>query len=323
MEQLHNSESCDTHGEHTSSQRTKVVDQTWGGGLPIKPHNLYKLSTKEDQYHIHKTLGIFSLLNYYYRFYLCWTTGSAGFSSSYSSLFCILAHMALSGTSLIFHIPNNRIRSKPMIWPEFRIHSILFAYRSFISMLLFWTEDYFELHWLRYYNPLINGAIVISIMVLADKTSDYYRRVGHIKPDDTTMRTMPFPDNTPSYVITGLNYYYSVCQLICTLTIVTALNYDRIFLVVYSIQLAALLMTMVRKNICTAGFWHASYAAALGINYVFGYYDTLYSDPSRHDLNKLFWVLVAYTIFARFILNMNKYVMWSTVTAVVMMVPHE
>jgi hypothetical protein len=38
--------------------------------------NLYKLITKEDKFYIHKFLGIFSLTNYIYRYYLLLFYGS-------------------------------------------------------------------------------------------------------------------------------------------------------------------------------------------------------------------------------------------------------
>jgi len=38
--------------------------------------NLHKLVTKEDSTHIHKILGIFSLANYIYRYYLLFCYGS-------------------------------------------------------------------------------------------------------------------------------------------------------------------------------------------------------------------------------------------------------
>jgi hypothetical protein len=45
-----------------------------------------------------------------------------------------ILHAGLSWSSLLFHIPAKRNKSNPMIWPEFRWHSICFACRSFVAM---------------------------------------------------------------------------------------------------------------------------------------------------------------------------------------------
>jgi hypothetical protein len=114
----------------STSQSKSLVDVIVDMAF-LKPRNVHKLMTKEDGHfgHVHKIIGITALGHYFYRTYLLFTTGSMQFDSSKFTLCCILLHMVLSVSSFIFKIPNNRINSAPMIYPEFRLHSIIFAYR--------------------------------------------------------------------------------------------------------------------------------------------------------------------------------------------------
>ena len=38
----------------------------------LRDTNLHKLVTREDQTHIHKILGLGSLINFIYRYYISW-----------------------------------------------------------------------------------------------------------------------------------------------------------------------------------------------------------------------------------------------------------
>lgn len=52
-------------------------------------------------------------------------------------------HAGLSVSSIIFHIPKVRIKEGSRIWPEFRLHSIVFACRSLACMSIVWYEERF------------------------------------------------------------------------------------------------------------------------------------------------------------------------------------
>ena len=132
----------------------------------LRPANVHKLATKEDGHygHIHKIIGSAALAHYAYRTYLLVTTGSMQFDSSMFTLYCILLHMVLSGSSFIFKIPSNRINSAPMIYPEFRLHSVIFAYRSLIVMILMWAAKRYDTVYPLYFR----GVIVLLTMVAAD-----------------------------------------------------------------------------------------------------------------------------------------------------------
>ena len=142
----------------------------------VRTENFMKMITKEDGhfFHIHKIIGMLVLTHYIYRFYMVLTTGSMQFDSSLFTPYCILLHMLLSGSSFIFRISEKRIQSAPMIYPEFRLHSIIFAYRSLIVMLLMWASVYFEVPFLLY----LRGPVVLVTMVLADVVTNAYKDQG-------------------------------------------------------------------------------------------------------------------------------------------------
>jgi len=247
--------------------------------------------------HIHKTLGLVSTLHYLARFILLATTGSMRFDHSPRTLFWIAVHVALSGTSLVFKIPLKRNPVSPMIWPEFRWHSILFAYRSLAVFFLLWTTTTMATA------HCIRGIIVLATIYLADHTTRYYKRIDAVPHNDSTMRGMPMPDSWSTNTVSSLNMFYSVSQVLATLGTLIATNMEVHFIILFPIQLAAFLMTCVRKGIITSRTWHILYATALGINY-------LYWIRQIH----LFSVLVVLVFcVARFTYRINKYLLWTTV----------
>jgi len=270
--------------------------------------NIPKLLSHEDPFHVHKLLGVGSLAHFGYRVY---TTAvrpehSMGFVEGAGGTLALIAmHAALSGTSLLFHIPRNRVRKLPMIWPEFRLHSIIFAYRSLLAMLCFWLDGYFQTRLFSY----VRGGLVVTTLVSADIVTAYYKKIDQLKPGETTMRSMPFPEQTPAAVIRATNFYYSFSQVLATLNILFAMNMNRAFAALFPIQLAAFLMTLVRKSILTAGEWHVAYGAALGINYV---YAAVAPDEGSIPL-AAYWCIAAAFVVLRFRYNMNKYLLWSSI----------
>lgn len=84
-----------------------------------------KLFTKEDPNGVHKYLGLFVLLNFIFRFgQMFFGDPSAGLGTRMGkgpgvvSGLCLVPHAMLSMSSLIFHIPRQRVKKSPMIWQE-------------------------------------------------------------------------------------------------------------------------------------------------------------------------------------------------------------
>lgn len=264
--------------------------------------NSYKLVTNEDPFHIHKTLGSLTWVHFIYRFYqcLCLPNYTFGFDPSNPWTHAwIFLHMALSGTSLLFHIPNNRVKMAPMIWPEFRLHSILFAYRSLIVL---WCQWYLP-SWI-YIRPMM----VFLTLFLADCVSNHYKKIGYLQ-NQTTMRSMPFPSYIAPCLIQSINLFYSMSQIFATMNVLYG-SPEAIFLTLFPIQLAAFWMTLVRKGILTAGQWHLYYGFSLFLNFVYAQF---------HSNNVLLlnnpYYLISGICFgiARFYYHMDKYLLWTCV----------
>mmetsp|Transcript_21837 Transcript_21837/g.21130 ORF Transcript_21837/g.21130 Transcript_21837/m.21130 type:complete len:325 (-) Transcript_21837:64-1038(-) len=270
----------------------------------LRPANVHKLMTKEDGHygHVHKMIGSAALAHYIYRTYLLVTTGTMQFDSSMVTLYCILLHMLLSVSSFIFKIPNNRINSAPMIYPEFRLHSIIFAYRSLIVMILMWGSKRYESVVPLY----LRGAVVILTMVAADKVTSTYKDQG------TTMRAMPFPAYISPLTRDRLNVFYSVCQIFATSQVLFSYHLDEVFAVVFPIQIAALLMTMVRKSIISAGAWHYYYSLSLLSNFVVGPIAGWFN-PATTPGGFFFPSALIFCALRFNVRGLNKYMLWGIV----------
>ena len=215
----------------------------------IRLHNSHKLVTKEDPYHIHKTLGTICLVNYGYRYYLLLTRGTMDLNNPFAA-YLVVAHAALSCTSMIYRIPKIRNKTGPMIYPEYRIHSILFALRSAVCFFL------------TYYHCSIvyRFAACYATMVLADIATSRY----NTDTDSTTIRNMPFDNQIAEEDRTKIIQMQSSQQIAATLFMLG--NLDSCFSPMFAIQIAAFLMTLVRKNIIHPTMWHLLYNLSLWIN---------------------------------------------------------
>jgi hypothetical protein len=216
----------------------------------LQDTNLHKLVTKEDPTHFHKLLGLFSLANYIYRYYLLLCYGSM-FLHTPIDLALVGMHGLLSVSSLIFHIPKKRHASLPMIYPEFRLHSIAFGLRSVVCCFI----DYYGGEY-KLYGKMV--ACFVTMMV-ADTITKIYA-----EPGDTTMRAMPYAETTSAKDMQKITRFHSHQQV--TATIYMLLNIDAAFSPLFAIQFAAFLMTLVRKSIIKPNTWHLLYSWALIIN---------------------------------------------------------
>ena len=249
--------------------------------------NLHKLVTKEDPTHIHKLLGLFSLFNYAYRYYLLFVYGSM-FLHTQFDLTMIAIHGCLSASSLIFHLPRKRHATLPMIYPEFRLHSIAFGLRSVVCCFV----DFYGGTYKLYYKM----GVCFGTMIIADAITKRYA-----EPGDTTMRAMPYAENTSKEDINIITKFHSNQQVTATLFMLC--NMDSAFSPLFAIQFAAFLMTMVRKSIIRPNSWHLLYSLALMINLFVCYTFNLSQTVNVFIGTQTFRLL-------RMKLRMNKYLGW-------------
>ena len=103
-----------------------------------------RLVTREDRGHLHKLLGFGALAHFWYRLGWCRRMAHCGMGGDVGTLLGILVHAALSLSSLAFRLPRRRHGSGIMIWPEYRAHSIIFAGRSILCLLMWWFNARFR-----------------------------------------------------------------------------------------------------------------------------------------------------------------------------------
>jgi len=257
--------------------------------MGFKIQNTYKLITNEDNLIIHKLLGISCLINFIYQFYyLMFYEYLPLASSKYKDLILTL-HGLLSLSSFIFHVPKNRHKGLPMIYKEFRLHSIVFALRSVLCSFVY-SHNFI-------YGKFCNLLIINLTMILADISTIFYGA------DTKTMRGMPFGDKiseTDKQLVTRM---HSLQQF--SATIYMFLNFETAFVPLVAIQLAAFLMTLVRKSIIKELDWHRIYAITLWI--------CIFAINTVDFKNYIFMVFANFFVFwLRINYGVNKYIVWNT-----------
>ena len=140
-----------------------------------------KLFTKEDPIYFHKVFGFLSLLSFIYRYlYVFPMTGNLGFDGTWFDYLTLALHMALSTSSLIFHVLPQRILKRPLvIWNEYRLHTIVFTARC-ISISLF------SQFWPWFNNEFDYFALLVTVLVHHLIADEITRRFG--EANATTVR---------------------------------------------------------------------------------------------------------------------------------------
>ena len=238
-----------------------------------KPRWRAKLFTKEDPIGIHKYAGVFVLLHYVFRFgQLYFGDVSAGFGSrngkgaSLVAPLCLIPHVLLSLSSLIFHtVPRERVVGKPMIWAEFRVHNIAFACRSALVTFLAWlsiAKNHAPV-WRRFCVTTASLSI-LATNVVADEATRKLRVHNH----ESTTATMPYWPGCSVETQKRFKQFYAYSQFMATIACLAVWNPAWAFAVMLPIQLASLLMTLVRKGIISARGYHIAYTVSLCMPYL-------------------------------------------------------
>lgn len=257
----------------------------------VSPSYVYKkLFTPEDEYLIHKTLGLLSLISFVYRyFYLLPTTGSIGMEGSLLDIATLVLHFLLSSSSLIFHVLKRRQPSRPLIiYEEYRLHAIVFTLRAcLVSLIGFYAQNMDVMP-----RRFLLGGTILACHLLVDHITKLHGTKGV-----TAVRN----DGVLSFKYLG--YFYSFYQIAALGSIITwnpaigALGYNTLI----AIQSSALLMTLKRKNLIrwySHAFW---YSLALALSYYVMY----------ATLGGMFFVYPLALFSLRAAFNLNKYLLWS------------
>lgn len=258
---------------------------------------LQKLVTHEDPIHLHKILGLSSLMSYFFRYFIEYpTTGSLGFiDGSLFDWLTLTLHITLSSSSLIFHVLRYRITNRPMIiWEEYRLHAIVFSVRSF-SCFIF--SQMGLVNWVSLKQYLF---IMAHHLVVDEITRRYGRGEG-----ETTVRNKHDKVSNYSLVLKGYSFY-QFAALASQLT-PHPNSSDLGFNALIAIQSSAFLMTLYRKNIIAYhghAFWY-SFCLLISLFHMM----RLITDP-------VYWMKVALAFFLR-TKGVNKYLIWGLFSSAV------
>jgi hypothetical protein len=203
---------------------------------PLSNTIVQKLFTGEDKFNIHKTLGAICLANFIYRYSYWLLYGTLGYeTNTFMNTFTISAHMALSSTSLFFHVLSKRLKTRPLIiYKEYQLHTILFTFRSII-----W---YFAPRFYEGIDILPIGLLIIHGLV--DVVSHFYGTEGM-----TTVRVQNRSKHIPTVLYRKFFSYYQILATACQLSATEYNKANISFNFLIAIQSSTFLMTLVRKNL--------------------------------------------------------------------------
>ena len=126
-----------------------------------------QLITKEDPIHLHKTLGILCLLSFIWRFAHIGDSDMGFLSHPSLTIPTVCLHFLLTASAFDFKIPARRIKDGTRIWPEYRMHAMVFLCRSLAVISMYWYETRQGLE--RNYD--FNLFVVLASMAVADLCS--------------------------------------------------------------------------------------------------------------------------------------------------------
>lgn len=247
-----------------------------------------KLFTHEDPYNIHKSMGIYCLLNFVFQivYYMC-------YREMILNWMIMTPHILLHITSFIFKVldkrpvtNDNKIISKMsmFIWEELRLHSMIFGLRSCFIIVF----------------PSVNNCrlIVMSTLFLADMATYVYGN-----PDVTTVRGNNKIEKK-SIVKQLYATFFSTSQmgatLICGSFFQKDVNPILVFCTLPAIQTSAFGMTLLRKNIISKTTWQIAYSIELALVYYVWYLE-------YNNIDILAYSLMAYFMRSH---GLNKYLLW-------------
>lgn len=286
---------------------------------------LGRLVTREDLRfgHAHKLVGVAVLGHFAWRVGLWATTGATGLDRDEWTPVWLLLHALLHVTSFQFHVDGHRNRTYNIIWPEMRLHTAAFATRSIVVGAAAWMTRHalalavmrrIDARWLDLFDiysgaPVlawVRAAAVIGTLLLADAATAW---CGDGRT--TTMRDNPYPSDTPMLARRALNLFYSVSQVAATVRTLVATSVEPAFFVLLPIQIAPLLMTLVRKGYLRQAGWHLIYSLSL-----LGAWWHAFRSPRQTSLDGQEVALMVAGIAAlRLRLGVNKYMLWTAAAA--------
>ena len=223
-----------------------------------KDANLSKLFTREDPNHIHKTLGLLSVLSFFYRYGFCYNAyGNLGFNGPSSDLShqiidwaTMAVHLCLAFSSILFRVPKKRLADKPMvIYEEYRQHAMVFTLRSFtlFSILMLAPKTH----------PYAIFGIVLLHHVLVDYITSIHGTEGNTAVRANAEKVSSFYKMVAKF--------YSLYQFLAlgSYLFTNSRHIDMAYNAIIAIQSSAFMMTLYRKRIVRGKTHMAIYSFCL------------------------------------------------------------
>lgn len=181
------------------------------------------------------------------------------------------------------------------------MHNIAFGVRSVIAAALAWASYYFD------HAPVVrrialwgSGAAVLLANYVADEGTKRLR----VNTQESTTATMPYWEGCSMETQKRFKSFYAYCQFMATLACLAVCNPAWPLSVLCAIQLASLLMTLVRKGLISARAYHLGYTATLIMPWFVGLRSLKYG-PEFLAMVPLGWAL--YQMRRK---GVSKYAMW-------------
>ena len=271
-----------------------------------------KLFTHEDTFHLHKILGSIVVLHFAVRMLLLLIGTGIFLGTGDKTIFLLnqrldpiwllitmaVLHGLLSLSALQFSVPKKANQSKPMIHDLFRAHSINFALRAVICMIIYiLLQDNLALR------NLALSITVLATFIIADILSEKLTDKND-KFDTTASMPYWFGISLKRQKLHKFLYGYGqfLASFICLLG-----GYGAALYTLAPIQGAAFGMTLVRKNILNVRLYHNIYLLLLFLPIPFA----IFVFPIKVAGSLLFTLFLFYLRT----LGVNKYVLWLPILA--------
>lgn len=263
-----------------------------------KDANVKKLFTREDPNHIHKTLGLLTVISFFYRYGYCYNMyGNLGFngptSDTQSQLLdwgTMFVHMLLAFSSILFRVPKKRIAEKPMvIYEEYRQHAMVFTLRCFTLFAVLMLAP--KTH------PYAIFGVVMAHHMFADYITSIHGTVGNTAVRANVEKVSSFYKTVAKFY--SLYQFLAIGSHIFT----NPRHIDLAYNAIIAIQSSAFMMTLYRKRIVRGKTHMAVYSFCLLL--------------SAFHILRLLSPLTIGLVIAAFLIRINlprafsnKYVIW-------------
>ena len=240
-----------------------------------------KLITHEDNFHLHKTLGILCLLNFGYQFYLYFM-----YNKTLLNIFTLLPHILLHISSLRFKVLEKHpgdLHMSMISWKELRLHSLIFAYRACLCILF------------------IDYAYIFTIltMVCADIATYYYGTLGV-----SNVRGRHEKFGNSGFIKELSTIFFSTSQMSATIITFGLIQNKPSEILIFSTlmptQTYMFGLNIIQKNIISKKTWKIIYSLGLLFTYFIWY----------KEYNNLYIVSLSIFIYLLRCIGISKYIIW-------------